>query len=175
MLKLFIAVFSLILLYWIYKKKGQILVRRKETEPVITTIQASELQTVLDWHTPLQCLQEDGLKFGNKFKKKVPPKLPHTEGCCCQIIEIYYTSAEVFQGGLNEQKKHPSALGQLNGKDAHHLKQMLLGVHEAPEGIEFREFLDAYPIEQFSEQVREDVIGLVEKAFHHYRSQCWYY
>ncbi len=171
MLKLFIAVFSLIFLYWIYKKKGQILVRHKGAEPVITTLQASELQAMLDWDTPLPCLKEDGLKFGNKFKNKIPPKLPHTEGCRCQIIEIYYTSAEVFQGGLNEERTHPSALGPLKGNDANLLKLMLLGVHEAPKGIEFREFLDAYKIEQHAKQFPQNAIGLVEKAFNHFHSQ----
>ena len=53
MLKLFIALFGLILVYWIYKKKKQLFVRHPQVEPVITTLEAYELQAFLDATTPL--------------------------------------------------------------------------------------------------------------------------
>ena len=70
MLKLFIALFGLILVYWIYKKKKQLFVRHPQVEPVITTLEAYELQAFLDATTPLVCLEADGQKFGKQFKEK---------------------------------------------------------------------------------------------------------
>ena len=54
MLKLFIAVVAVTLIYWIWTKKNQILPKRNdESEPFITTIEAIELKTYLDWDTPV--------------------------------------------------------------------------------------------------------------------------
>ena len=69
MLKLFIALFGLILVYWIYKKKKQLFVRHPQVEPVITTLEAYELQAFLDATTPLVCLEADGKSLVNNLKK----------------------------------------------------------------------------------------------------------
>ena len=110
MLKLFIALFGLILVYWIYKKKKQLFVRHPQVEPVITTLEAYELQAFLDATTPLVCLEADGQKFGQQFKEKSPPELPHINGCRCQIVQIYYTSSDVFQGENQENLSKPCLL-----------------------------------------------------------------
>ena len=65
MLKLFIAVVSVALIYWVWTKKNQILPKRNdESEPFITTIEAIELKTYLDWDTPVSCLESDGIRYG---------------------------------------------------------------------------------------------------------------
>ena len=71
MLKLFIAIFSIILLYWLWSKKKQIFDNRsKKVDPFITTIEAIELQTYLAWNTPRPCLESDGIRYGKQFKQK---------------------------------------------------------------------------------------------------------
>ena len=99
MLKLFIAVVAVALIYWVWTKKNQIFPRRKdESEPFITTIEAIELKTYLDWDTPVSCLESDGTRYGRQFKQKTPPSLPHEQGCKCETTKLFYTSEDVFQG-----------------------------------------------------------------------------
>ena len=71
MLKLFIAVVAVALIYWVWTKKNQILPKRNdESEPFITTIEAIELKTYLDWDTPVSCLESDGTRYGGNLSKK---------------------------------------------------------------------------------------------------------
>jgi len=52
MLKLFIAAISVGLIYWVWLKKKQIFSNRNnKIDPFITTIEAIEIQTFLDWNT----------------------------------------------------------------------------------------------------------------------------
>ena len=63
MLKLFIAVFSVALLYWLWNKKKQIFYsRNNKVDQFVTTIEAIELQTILAWDTPRCCLESDGIR-----------------------------------------------------------------------------------------------------------------
>ena len=99
MLKLFIAIVAVALIYWVWTKKNQILPKKNdESEPFITTIEAIEMKTYLDWDTPVSCLESDGTRYGRQFKQKTPPDLPHEQGCRCETTKLFYTSEDVFQG-----------------------------------------------------------------------------
>ena len=165
MLKLFIGIFALILLYWIYKKKGQFFVRHHHAEPVITTIQAVVIQTFLDKNTPLECLLDDGQKFGDRFKMKAPPDLPHTEGCLCEIFQSYYTSSDVFQGENSERVNHPSALGALGSMDANILKKLLIRTYNAHGYTSYKSMLEEFDLDLISDSIRVELLSLVEDAF----------
>ena len=90
MLKLFIAVVAVALIYWVWTKKNQILPKKNdETEPYITTIEATELKTYLDWDTPVSCIESDGTRYGHQFKQKIVPDLPHEEGCRCETTNLF--------------------------------------------------------------------------------------
>jgi len=169
MLKLFIALFGLILVYWIYKKKKQLFKRHPNIEPVITTIEAFEVQTFLHAETPLVCLNEDGQKFGQQFKQKVPPELPHTTGCRCQLVQIYYTSSDVFQGENQETHTKPSSLGDLKAEDARILKQLLIQSYQASNFESFEEMLSDFNTELISEEVRDGFLDLIKNAFQFHR------
>ena len=165
MLKLFIALFGLILVYWIYKKKKQLFVRHPQVEPVITTLEAYELQSFLDATTPLVCLEADGQKFGQQYKEKSPPELPHINGCKCQIIQIYYTSSDVFQGESQENLSKPSSLGNINARDARILKQLLLQSHQSELYKDFDTMISDFDANQISEGNRDEIMALSKKAF----------
>ena len=90
MLKLFIAVFSVALLYWLWSKKDKIFTGKKNRiDPYITTIEAIELQSFLAWDTPRSCLESDGIRYGKQFKQKIPPDLPHESGCRCETTKLF--------------------------------------------------------------------------------------
>lgn len=165
MLKLFIAAFSVALLYWLWNKKNKIFAsRNNKVDPFITTIEAIELQTFLAWDTPRSCLESDGIRYGKQFKLKNPPVLPHEPGCRCEATKLFYTSDDVFQG-TSPILKHKSALGDISAKDALLLKNILLKIINDSEADSFTDFLSQFETSRFSADIRSQVITLVEQAF----------
>jgi len=171
MLKLFIAVVAVALIYWVWTKKNQILPKRNnESDPFITTIEAIELKTYLDWDTPVSCLESDGIRFGRQFKQKTPPDLPHERGCRCETTKLFYTSEEVFQG-TSPVTKHKSALGDLCAKDALLLKNILLEIKKESANRSFEDLMKKFEVNDFSEELRNKVISLAEQAYQHTQSE----
>ena len=171
MLKLFIAVVAVALIYWVWTKKYQILPKRNdESEPFITTIEAIELKTFLDWDTPVSCLQSDGTRYGRQFKQKTPPELPHEHGCRCETTKLFYTSEDVFQG-TSPVTKHKSALGDLCSKDALLLKNILLEIKKESSNGSFAELMDKFEVNDFSDEIRTKAISLAEQAYQQSQSK----
>ena len=165
MLKLFIAVVALALIYWVWTKKNQILPKRNdESEPFITTIEAIELKTYLDWDTPVSCLESDGTRYGAQFKQKEPPNLPHEQGCRCEITKLFYTSEDVFQG-TSPVTKHKSVLGDLFSKDALLLKNILLEIKKDSKNGSFEELIEKFEVNDISNDIRDKVISLAKRAY----------
>jgi hypothetical protein len=172
MLKLFIAVVSVILLYWVWHKKNQIFSKQNnKVDPFITTIEAIELQTFLDWDTPLSCLEGDGIRYGRQFKQKKPPDLPHEPGCRCIATKLFYTSNDVFQG-TSPASTHKSALGDISSKDAFLLKSILHKIIADSEREDFSDFLEQFELNNFSAEIRNQAISLAEQAFNAANSKC---
>ena len=165
MLKLFIAAISVGLIYWVWLKKKQIFSNRNnKIDPFITTIEAIEIQTFLDWNTSQYCLECDGIRYGKQFKQKNPPDLPHEQGCRCEATKLFYTSDDVFQG-TSPILTHKSALGDLSTKDALLLKNILLKIKTGSEKGSFSDFLEQFEINNFSADIRSAAISLAERAF----------
>ena len=165
MLKLFIAAFSVGLLYWLWSKKSQIFSsRNNKVDPFITTIEAIELQTFLAWDTPRSCLESDGIRYGKQFKLKKPPNLPHEPGCRCVATKLFYTSDDVFQG-TSPILTHKSELGDISAKDALLLKNILLKIINVSEDESFSDFIVQFETNSFSTNIRSQAIKLVEKSF----------
>lgn len=165
MLKLFIAVTSVALVYWIWRKKNQIFSNpNQDNDPTIITIEAIELQTFLDWDTPKTCLEEDGKRFGKQFQDKTSPKLPHCPGCRCEAVKLFYTSTDVFQGA-SPASTHKSVVGILSSQDSLLLKDLLLKIKNIPETNDFTEFVSKYDFNNISEKVRQPALRMIERAF----------
>ena len=171
MLKLFIAVVAVALIYWVWTKKNQILPKRNdESEPFITTIEAIELKTYLDWDTPVSCLENDGTRYGAQFKQKEPPNLPHEQGCRCEITKLFYTSEDVFQG-TSPVTKNKSVLGDLCSKDALLLKNILLEIKKESMNASFEELIEKFEVNDFSNGIRDKVISLAKRAYQESQSK----
>ena len=165
MLKLFIAAFSVALLYWLWSKKNKIFAsRNNKVDPFITTIEAIEMQTFLAWDTPRSCLESDGIRYGKQFKLKFPPELPHERGCRCEATKLFYTSDDVFQG-TSPILKHKSSLGDISAKDALLLKNILLKIINDPEASSFTDFMSQFESSSFSADIRSQAIIMLKQAF----------
>ena len=109
--------------------------------------------------------QHVGQKFGQQFKVKSPPELPHIDGCKCQIVQIYYTSSDVFQGENQENLSKPSSLGNINAGDARILKQLLLQSYQSELYKDYEAMISDFDPNQISEGNRDEIMALSKKAF----------
>jgi hypothetical protein len=46
------------------------------------------------------CIQDYGMQFGQGFRRKEGPLLPHDPHCRCETLPFSFTSSEVFAGAL---------------------------------------------------------------------------
>ena len=112
--------------------------RKKRTGPVILqgkqiSIRGQKISTPLNKSNPLPCLLDDGRSFGADFKEKEVPKLPHTEGCQCQISEIVQRSHELFnEKGKNKkiQETLTTDIGELGRDEYRYYKYLLIANHK---------------------------------------------
>ena len=166
MLGLGIFAFTVGLLYWMYRAKKQNLFKRHELpKRHETKIDGSEVRAFLDMTTSLDCLKEDGTRFGPSFRLTSPPPLPHPGNCQCKIVPISYTSTEVFQGEGGTHGTHESALGLLKDEDAQLFKKMLLGFYVQPLPATFEVFCQPFEIEKFTDDIRARALALMKKKF----------
>ena len=91
--------------------------------------------------------------------------MPHINGCRCQIVQIYYTSSDVFQGENQENLSKPSSLGNINAGDARILKQLLLQSYQSELYTDFEAMISDFDPNQISEGNRDEIMALSKKAF----------
>ena len=113
-----ILIFTGIFLFlWIrYRKnfrKRQPVLREKQT-----LIRGVQLRTPLYLDTPLACLLANRKKFGEDFKEKEPPSLPHSEGCQCQLVDYEARSREWFEKSKANPNEFETDLGKLSEQES---------------------------------------------------------
>lgn len=167
MLRALILVVAVSLIYWLFKmkKQGIFRSRRPQNDLPVTSIEGHELRTFLDIDTPLECLRDDGVRYGQSFRLKNMPPIPHNQQCRCQTVPLSYTSSEVFQGALRDKSPRQTTLGELEAHDAQLLKSMLMGLHIHPLPIDFDTFCQQFDLSKVSEDYQSQILELVKKGF----------
>ncbi|MBU2515040.1 hypothetical protein KJ966_27285 [bacterium] len=138
--------------------------RRKRKGPVIVygkqiSFTGQKLVTPISVETPLVCLLDEGKIYGEDFKEKTPPDLPHNEHCQCRLEISINRSRDWF----SEKKKVMedcinSDLGELSRTEYRYYKYALLAHHkEADEQTrkEYKELQENISIsDEFKERVK---------------------
>ncbi|MBF0280207.1 MAG: hypothetical protein HQM13_20575 [SAR324 cluster bacterium] len=165
MVKVLLVVVGIGLIFWLNRiRKRGVFKRYKGVERSVTGIHGFEIQTMLSSATPLECLRHDGLRFGESFRLKVSPPLPHNQQCQCQVVSLSYTSTEVFDGALRNNSERATAIGSLSYKEAHLLKEMLKTLHsDLPP--DFEEYCQQFELDDLPPDLREKMTGLVREKF----------
>ena len=106
--------------------------RKKRVTPVLTgkriSIRGKKLVTPLSYETPLECLLADNINFGEDFKVKEEPTLPHNEHCRCELISLNLDTQEWFQE-KPEKSGSQIDLEHLTAPDRRYFKYMLIASH----------------------------------------------
>ncbi len=135
------------------RRKGPVIIYGKQI-----SFSGQKLVTLISVETPLACLLDEGKVFGEDFKDKTPPDLPHNEHCQCRMEVSVNRSRDWF----SEKKKAVeesvnSDLGELSRNEYRYYKYALLAQHkEADEQTraEYAELADHVSIsEGFKERV----------------------
>ena len=177
-LNLLLIFTGIILFLWIRYRKNF-----KRQQPVLREkqilIRGTQLITPLHVKTPLVCLLEEGRKFGEDFKDKEPPSLPHTEGCQCSLVNYETRSREWFDRNGKDEREFESDLGGLTEKEKRYYRFALIlnksDQLENEEKEKYAECLDRINISsQFKKRVEEHLLTLrnddQESLPHHSKS-----
>lgn len=131
-MEIFSAEFFLILLIAILilsfrarrKRKGPAIVQGKQI-----SIRGQKISSPVNRSTPLPCLLDEGRSFGEDFKDKTPPELPHNERCRCELVQVSHRSHDWFNDKNALQEQFDTDLGSLERKEFRYYKYMLISMH----------------------------------------------
>lgn len=119
----FLAAFS-ILFFKLRKKKVHTSVPRKTI-----SIQGKRLRTPISVETPLPCLLEDDLSFGEDYRNKREPALPHAKGCRCVLSEFRRSSGDCFAKSSPAESGRDADPGSLSHDERRYFKYRLIANH----------------------------------------------
>ena len=84
-------------------------------------IQGFQIAAFVHPRMSAQCLFDDRVRFGDGFRRKAAPPLPHDEQCHCETIPFSYTSSDVFKGALRGNLENRCTIPGLAPKEISHL------------------------------------------------------
>ena len=165
MVKVLLVIVGVGLIFWLNRiRKKDVFKRHHRIERSETSVSGFEIQTPLSAETPLECLRHDGLRFGESFRLKTAPPLPHNEHCQCKIVNLSYTSTEVFEGALRHHSIRETTMGTLDHKEASLLREMLKNLHpQLPN--DFEEYRQRFDLDTLSREKQQQMIELVREKF----------
>jgi hypothetical protein len=145
------------------KKKGTAIVHAKQIP-----IRGEKIVTRISKETPLVCLLEEGNIFGENFKDKTPPELPHSEACTCSLTDVIRRSHEWFNEPANSGDIVKTDLGDLERSEYRYYKYMLIAHHRDTDDQTRQDYLDLVSSisvdEDFEVRVRGQIEPLVGDA-----------
>ncbi len=106
------------------KRKGPTIVRGKQI-----SISGQKLATPINKNTPLVCLLDEGKSFGEDFKEKTPPGLPHNENCRCELVPTLHRSHDWFNQKNKPVETFQTDLGELTRNEYRYYKYSLIIHH----------------------------------------------
>lgn len=105
-------------------------------------IKGQKLITNIGFTTPLPCLLDEGKLFGDDFKEKTPPPLPHTATCTCQLDNVLHRSYEWFHEKEKTGETYETDLGMLSRAEFRYYKFQLVANHPEADDVLKSEYRD---------------------------------
>ncbi len=121
------------------------------------SITGEKLIAAISLETPLRCLLDDGKTFGDDYKLKEPPQLPHTENCQCQLQPVVHRSEEWFATKRGTADYELTDLGRLDKNEYRYYKYWLIAHHADADESTRREYWDLADIISVSADFKERV------------------
>ncbi len=144
-LLLFLVAILVITLRARSKKKGTAVLPGKQI-----AIIGRKLETPLGVDIPYLCLMEDGRKFGDGFRDKQEPELPHSDACQCQFSSFVQRNYDIFTKNPPLDPPRISDLGELARSEARYYKYTLIANHPDATDEDRKSYID------LAEQVEVD-------------------
>lgn len=135
------------------KRKGPVIVQGKQI-----SFAGQKLTTPITAQTPLECLLDEGKTFGEDFKDKTPPHLPHGAGCQCKLEISVNRSRDWFdEKSKKSEEKIESDLGGLSRNEYRYYKYAILASHPEADDSVRSDYLDLMKNISVSDRFRESV------------------
>ena len=126
-------------------------------------IQGFQLAAFVHPRMSAQCLFDDRVQFGDGFRRKETPPLPHDDQCRCQTVPFSFASSEVFKGALRGDSENQCSIPGLAPKEIFLLIERL----KKAEGEGFLEnggdYLKRVDLSLFPPKNRHDIEGFIKE------------
>lgn len=120
-------------------------------------IRGQKLTTPIAPDTPLDCLLDEGKIFGEDFKDKSLPELPHGENCQCELTGVIRQSHDWFNNPPEKDEKITTDLGRLERNEYRYYKYMLIAHHQDSEDADRQTYVDLAENVSVAEDFKERV------------------
>ncbi len=139
------------------KRKGPAIVQGKQI-----SFTGQKLITPITAQTPLNCLLDEGKTYGEDFKDKTPPQLPHCEGCQCKLEISVNRSRDWFdEKSKKSGEEIDTDLGKLSRNEYRFYKYAILSNHpDADDSVrsDFEDLMNNVSVsDQFKDRVRNQL------------------
>jgi hypothetical protein len=135
------------------KRGGPTIVRGKQI-----SISGQKITTMITKETPLACIFDEGKLFGDDFKEKTPPSLPHSENCKCKLVSTLHRSHDWFNEKQKPVESFKTDLGELTRNEFRYYKYSLILHHRDAEEEDcavYKELVEGISVNRdFKEKVR---------------------
>ncbi|MEE8436174.1 MAG: hypothetical protein V3S64_15415 [bacterium] len=136
---------------------------RKQLAAAGPRIQGFQLAAFVHPRMSAQCLFDDRVQFGEGFRRKGAPPLPHDDQCRCQTVPFSFASSEVFKGALRGNLENQCTIPDLPPKEI----SRLIGRLKAVEGEGLPEsgedYLQKVDLSLFPPKNRHDIEGFLKE------------
>lgn len=125
----------------------RIVVKRKKKGPTVIyakqiPVRGDKLSTPISKSTPLVCLLAEGKVYGEDFKDKEAPTLPHGEGCQCTLDIFVKRSHDWLNETEEEEGNYKTDIGMLSKDEFRYYKYMLIAHHPDADEQTHQDYLD---------------------------------
>ena len=152
----FFLVVVLILSLTLRKKRVRTAILRKTI-----SIRGKKLQTPVSIDTPLSCLLDDNCSFGEDYRNKKEPDLPHTEKCQCTFLKFHRNSGDCFLKDHPIEPRKASDLGLLLPHEQRYYKYLLIANHKDASTSQREEFSELSERIEVNENFKKRVFGKI--------------
>lgn len=134
--------------------------RARQRKPVVSAgprIQGFQIAAFVHPRMSAQCLFDDRVQFGDGFRRKEAPPLPHDGQCRCETIPFSFGASEVFKGALRENSDNRSTIPGMSPQEISRLIDRLKAVEGEglPESGE--DYLEKAGLSLFPPKNRRDI------------------
>ena len=113
------------------------------------------------------CLRDHGLLYGQGFRRKIGPALPHDDLCRCTAQPFIYNPGQLLQGALRQEVTVESTLPGLDAQAAGQLIRQLKSLLDQAPPPNLEAYLTTMALDTYPEALRQNLANFLAERYAH--------